>query len=179
MKLLAAIKKVLDSSLEILVATVMAVLVIDVVWQVVTRFILKNPSSWTEELATFLLIWVGLLGASVALNRGSHLGIDYFVGKLSARHRLYTEIFSFVCIAVFSVLVMFIGGIRLVENILQRGQISPALGIKMGYVYLAVPVSGFFLALYSIEFLIERIIRLVKGNQFPAPHTTDSAVDLD
>ncbi|NIX00358.1 MAG: TRAP transporter small permease subunit, partial [Phycisphaerae bacterium] len=54
----------------------MGVLVIDVTWQVITRFVLKNPSSWTEELATYLLIWVGLLGAAVALHRGAHLGID-------------------------------------------------------------------------------------------------------
>ena len=74
-----SIKKVLDRSLELLVMVVVAVLVVDVLWQVFTRFILKNPSTWTEELAVFMLIWVSLLGAAVALNRGAHLGIDYFL----------------------------------------------------------------------------------------------------
>ena len=158
-----SIKKVLDNSLEILVITVVAVLVVDVLWQVFTRFILKNPSTWTEELAIFMLIWVSLLGAAVALNRGAHLGIDYFVGKLSPGIRLYTEIFVFFCVSAFSLTVMVIGGIELVSRTLELEQISPSLGVKVGYVYLAVPISGFFLVLYSLIGLFERLARLLKG----------------
>jgi len=174
-----SIKTVLDRSLEVLVMVVVAVLVLDVLWQVFTRFILRDPSSWTEELATFMLIWVSLLGAAVALNRGSHLGIDYFVGKLSARNRVITEIFVFVCISVFSLLVMMIGGASLVSKTLYFGQESPALGIKVGYVYLAIPISGFFLVLYSVIGLVERVNELVKGKIDPTLHITDADVEID
>jgi TRAP-type C4-dicarboxylate transport system permease small subunit len=142
---------------------VVAVLVVDVLWQVFTRFILKSPSIWTEELATFMLIWVALLGAAVALSRGAHLGIDYFVGKLSVKTRLYTEIFVFLCISAFSFCVMILGGIYLVMSTLQLNQLSPALGVKVGYVYLAVPISGFFLVLYSVIALFERLAGLFKS----------------
>ncbi|MBN1818603.1 MAG: TRAP transporter small permease [Sedimentisphaerales bacterium] len=161
--MLSAVKKVLDWFLEILLTVVMTVLVLDVVWQVFTRYVLNHPSSWSEELATFLMIWVGMLGASVALNRGAHLGIDYFVGKLSARTRLYTEVFVFICIGLFSFFVMFLGGFFFTLNIFRGGQISPALGLKMGYVYLALPISGFFLVFYSIELLIEKILLVIRG----------------
>jgi TRAP-type C4-dicarboxylate transport system permease small subunit len=158
-----SIKKILDRSLELLVMVVVAVLVVDVLWQVFTRFILKSPSIWTEELATFMLIWVALLGAAVALSRGAHLGIDYFVGKLSVKTRLYTEIFVFLCIVAFSFCVMVLGGIDLVTSTLQLNQLSPALGVKVGYVYLAVPISGFFLVLYSVIALVERLTGLFKS----------------
>lgn len=160
--MLRTFKKGLDKSLELLTAISMGVLVLDVTWQVITRFILKNPSNWTEEFATFLMIWVGLLGAAVALNRGAHLGIDYFVGKLSTKKRLMTEIFVFICTGAFSLTVMLIGGIRLVSLTFLRGQVSPALKLPMGYVYLAIPIAGFFIALYSSEFLIEKILKLMK-----------------
>lgn len=172
-------KKILDRILEILVMAAVAVLVLDVLWQVFTRFVLKDPSSWTEELATFLLIWVALLGAAVALNRGAHLGIDYFVGKLEPRKRVYTEVFVFVCICLFSLLVMIAGGLDLVLTTLRLGQQSPSLGLKMGYVYLAVPISGFFLVLYSIIGLLERIAELVKGQIDPELHVTASAAEID
>ncbi|KPJ65405.1 MAG: hypothetical protein AMJ43_10810 [Coxiella sp. DG_40] len=175
----AKFKKFLDSSLEILVGVSMVVLVLDVVWQVFTRFILKNPSSWTEELATFLMIWVGLLGASVALNRGAHLGIDYFTLKLPPQKRLYTELFAFFCVAVFSLLVLVIGGIDLVRITLQNNQVSPALGLKMGHVYLALPISGFFLVLYSAEFFIERVVALIKGKQIQQRHDFESTAAMD
>jgi TRAP-type C4-dicarboxylate transport system permease small subunit len=175
----AKIKKVFDGFLEILLTVVMTILVLDVVWQVFTRYILKDPSSWTEELATFLMIWVGMLGASVALYRGAHLGIDYFVGKFSARKKLYTEIFVFVCIGLFSLLVMLIGGVGLVNRTFALGQVSPAMKIRMGYVYLALPVSGFFLVMYSIELLIERVVALVKHKDIQTPHDIDAAAAAD
>jgi TRAP-type C4-dicarboxylate transport system permease small subunit len=161
--MLVTIKKVLNLFLETLLTVVMTVLVLDVVWQVLSRYVLTNPSSWTEELATYLMIWVGMLGASVALNRGSHLGIDYLVSKFSVTTRIKTECFVFVCIGLFSLVGMLIGGILLVSRTFELGQTSPAMRLPMGYVYLAVPISGFFLVIYSVELLLERIATLRKG----------------
>ncbi len=174
-----SIKKILDCMLEVLVMVVVAVLVVDVLWQVFTRFVLKDPSTWTEELAVFMLIWVSLLGAAVALNRGAHLGIDYFVGKLSPRKRLYTEVFVFLCISLFSFTVMILGGIDLVASTLQLQQESPALQVKVGYVYLAIPISGFFLVLYSVIGLVERLAELFKGRSASEQQVTgvDEQVD--
>jgi TRAP-type C4-dicarboxylate transport system permease small subunit len=160
--MLKKLKNILDKSLDFVTATAMGILVIDVTWQVITRFILKDPSSWSEELATYLMIWVGLLGAAVALNRGAHLGIDYFVGKLPEKKKTFTEIVVFLCISAFSIAVLIYGGITLVDETFVLGQVAPATGIKMGYVYLAVPISGFFITIYSIEFMIESILKLKK-----------------
>jgi TRAP-type C4-dicarboxylate transport system permease small subunit len=168
MTFLRWVKKVLDRLLETLVMVVVAVLVLDVLLQVFTRFVLNKPSSWTEELAVFMLIWVSLLGAAVALGRGAHLGIDYFVGKLPERVRLATEVFVFFCVAAFSFLVMVLGGIDLVRSTLELGQPSPALNVQMGHVYLAVPISGFFLTLYAVIALVERLRTLLgKDNTQP------------
>lgn len=160
--MLMKFKVLLDRCLEWLVILSMGILVIDVLWQVFTRYVsgyvsFIKPSDWTEELAIFLLIWVALLGAAVALNRGAHLGIDYFVGKLKARTRIYTEALVFVSIASFSLTVMVWGGLELVQTILHLEQKSPALGWQMGYVYLAVPISGVFMALYSLLAMWERL----------------------
>ena len=197
-----SIKKVLDHSLELLVMVVVAVLVVDVLWQVFTRFAVRipglfpkkigvfilwflklihadNPSTWTEELAVFMLIWVSLLGAAVALNRGAHLGIDYFVGKLSARTRLYTEVFVFLCISLFSFCVMVLGGTDLVVSTLKLQQMSPALQVKVGYVYLAIPISGFFLVLYSVIGLVERITNLLRGGPVSPQQATHVEEGID
>ena len=161
MTFLGKLKAGLDRSLELLVALVMGILVVDVAWQVFTRFVLRSPSSWTEELATFLMIWVGLLGASVALRRGAHLGVDYFVGKLPPAQQIFCEILAFSCVAAFSAAVLVYGGMDLVTTILDRGQIAPALQLKMGYVFLALPISGFFLTLYSLELIFESVRKLM------------------
>ena len=163
MSTLQIIRKTLDRSLETLVVLVMAVLVLDVSWQVFTRFILKDPSIWTDELATFLLIWVSLLGAAVALKRGAHLGMDYFVERMTPNRRLYVAVFVYLCTGLFSLSVMTVGGATLVVRKLQLQETSPALGLDLGYVYLALPISGFFLTIYSIELLVDSVRALLRA----------------
>ncbi len=159
------VKKILDACLEILVMVVVGILVLDVLWQVFSRYVLRNPSKWTEELAIFLLIWVALLGAAVATGRGAHLGIDYFVQKLPRRDQIGVEIFIFLCIVLFAFFVMIVGGAELVRMTLRLQQKSPALGVQMGYVYLAVPISGFFMLLYSGIGLYERAVQFFKKSE--------------
>ncbi|MHC4882192.1 MAG: TRAP transporter small permease [Planctomycetota bacterium] len=157
------VKNFLDKTLEVIVMVSVVILVLDVLWQVFTRKVLNNPSQWTEELAIFMLIWVALLGAAVALSLGSHLGIDYFVGKLSRKKRIFTEIVVFALILVFAGYVMLYGGYDLVQGTFELGQTSPAFGLKMGYVYLAVPISGFFMIIYSFLGMCERIKAFSNG----------------
>ncbi|MBU0640242.1 MAG: TRAP transporter small permease [Planctomycetes bacterium] len=154
MRVLKKTRRIMDRLLEALVIVVMATLVIDVSWQVFTRFVLKSPSTWTDELATFLLIWVSLLGAAVALKRGAHLGVDYFVERMTPRNRRRAAIFACLCTAAFSLLAMTVGGAVLVARKLGLQETSPALGLNLGYVYLALPISGLFLTIYSIELLV-------------------------
>jgi len=136
--------------LEWAVIVLMGGLVLDVLWQVASRYVLRSPSSWTDELATLLIIWVALLGASVAFIRKGHLGVDYFVGKLPPRPRMWIEVCVYLSIALFAFAVLLIGGIKLVGLTLLTGQVSPALGVKMGHVYLALPLSGLFILIFAV-----------------------------
>jgi len=147
----------IDSMLSRVLIVLMAVMVLDVTWQVITRFILQHPSSFTEELATFLLIWIGLLGASYALRTKAHLGIDVLTYKLKGVKRHLSALFVNLCIFLFSFTVLVLGGIRLVKITLDLNQISAALGIKMGYVYSVLPITGFLMMYYSFFFMHETI----------------------
>ena len=156
------LNKWLVKGLELTVIFVTGFLVIDVVWGVFTRYVMGHQSPWTEELARMLLIWVSLLGASIGFIRQSHLGVDYFVGKLSEKWQTIGQFIVYLLVAFFSAVVLIYGGYRLVYSALQNGQPSPALKIEMGYVYLAVPISGFFIIIFSIETMYEKIILLLK-----------------
>ena len=160
--LYGTLKSGLVRLLEVSVIVIMGILVIDVIWQVFTRFVLNNPSSWTEELAIMLLIWVSLLGASVGFQRFSHLGVDYFVKKLPARKRTINDFMVHLLVAFFAGYIMVYGGYRIVSMTLLFEQRSAALGIKMGYVYLALPISGLFIVLFSVEMAIQKFREIVR-----------------
>lgn len=141
---------ILELTLKWILIILMGALVVDVIWQVFSRFILNNPSSYTEELATFLLIWVALLGSAYALKKKAHLGIDLMTNNLKTKNRAVFEIIiSFIIIKIVAA-VFIIGGIRLVYITLKLNQTSPALQIKMGYIYLAMPLAGFLMVYYMI-----------------------------
>ncbi len=143
-------KQTIDTVLEYVLVLFMGISVLNVLWQVITRFLLKNPSSYTEEIARFLLIWIGLLGAAYGIGKKIHLAIDVLKQKLPERKRLRIEILINGFILLFAVLVMIIGGIYLVNLTFDLHQISAALQLKLGYVYLAVPLSGVIMVLYSL-----------------------------
>jgi TRAP-type C4-dicarboxylate transport system permease small subunit len=107
----------------------------------------------TEELARYLLIWISLLGAAYAVGRRLHPAIDLLAGAVSdsTRKRQWELVHG--TTLVFAVAVMVVGGLRLVTLTLSLGQTSAAMGIPLGYVYLALPVSGAVISWYAIRAL--------------------------
>jgi TRAP-type C4-dicarboxylate transport system permease small subunit len=149
-------RKNIDKALEILLIVLMIALVLDVVWQVAARYLVKSPSSFTDELARFLLIWVGLFGSAYALGKKRHLAIDILPSKLEGKRKALLLNFINILVIAFVISVLIIGGTRLVYITLSLNQISPALGIPLGYVYLSLPLSGLFMVYYSLHDLIEK-----------------------
>ncbi len=150
-KLHAAVDTLLGSAISFLLAA----MVVNVLWQVFTRFVLRHPSSFTEEAARYMMIWVGLLGSAYAVGRKSHLALDLITAHLHGARKRGSDFFIHSTVLVFALAVMVGGGGRLVWIQLSLGQQSAALQVKLGYVYLAVPLAGAFIAFYSILALIE------------------------
>jgi len=155
MEMLMRIKKMLIKGLDILLILAVAALVFDVVWGVFSRHILNAQTKWTEELARYLLIWVSLLGGAVAFGTKSHLGVDYFVSKLHPSSRKLMTLLGYAVVLFFAVAVFLVGGSRVVADAFAMEQMTPALGWKMGYVYLALPLAGFFITLFTLENIVE------------------------
>ncbi len=137
--------------LEVVLITLMVIIVIVVCWQVFSRFILEFPSSYTDELSRFLLIWITMLGASYASGRNSHLAIDILQGKLKGKSRGKLQILIQLFILIFSISVLVVGGSYLVWITFSLRQISAALGLPMGWVYISIPVSGILVSFFSLN----------------------------
>ena len=151
------LKQYVDKILAWAIIFTMALLVLDVLWQVFSRFILRDPSSYTEELARYLMIWVGLLGASYAADKRMHLAVDLLPLKMKGRRKQHLNLIIEGFTILFALSIMVIGGARLVWVTLFLGQTSPALQIPLGYVYLVVPISGLLIIFYSVLAILEHL----------------------
>lgn len=144
----------IDNILEKLVLLILVLMLVSVVWQVFSRFVLRAPSTITDEISSFSLIWVGLLGAAYAAGKNLHLAIDLIPEHVvKKRENLFNGI-VFVSIAVFAFTVMIIGGVRLVQLSFQFGQTSATLEIPLGFIYMVVPISGILICYYTIDTLL-------------------------
>jgi TRAP-type C4-dicarboxylate transport system permease small subunit len=143
--------------------------VLDVTWQIFTRFATSTPSSWTEEVARFLLIWIGLLGAAWAYRMRAHLGLSYLVEKQSPQAQKCLAIFSYLAAALFAITVMVYGGAQLVILTLELKQFSASLGLKIGYIYMVIPISGVLITIYALDFTRATLA----GDVYVHPHLQD------
>ncbi len=149
--------KIFNRTLEIVLVILACVLVVDVLWQVFSRYILNSPSSFTDELAGYLLIWVSLLGAAYVVGKQEHLAIDLLLQKSPpARKRVLRIIIQSVIMG-FAVTVLVIGGSWLVYTRFYLDVKSAALQLPLGYVYIVLPLSGLIIIFYSIHHLIDVI----------------------
>lgn len=150
MKTIDSIFNKVNKLIEIFLVIVFAILVLDVLWQVFSRYILNTSFSWTEELARFALIWLSILGAAYLNAKREHLSMDFLYRKLSVSNKKKTSVFIEVLVFLFALIVMVIGGLNLVYTTLHLEQLSGTLRIPLGYIYAILPFSGFLIMCFSV-----------------------------
>ena len=144
----------LDKLLKLLMTACLAMMVIVVTWQVVSRYALGDPSAWTEEVARMLLIWVGLLGGAYAYRVKAHLGLDLLRQRVGAVGKKRLSMIADVCCGTFALAVLVIGGGLLVQLTWELRQTTAALGIPMAWVYVVLPLSGVLIVYFSLVSLL-------------------------
>ncbi|WP_282035176.1 TRAP transporter small permease [Metabacillus indicus] len=147
------VRKTVDQTIAFVTCTMLAFMVLTAVWQVFTRYVLNSPSTVSEEFLRYSLIWVSMLGAAYAFGKKKHIAIELLAEKLPKNKALAISIMIETLILLFAMLVMVIGGSRIVA--LTMAQSSASLGLPMGYIYLSLPVSGVLIIGYSLMTIYE------------------------
>ncbi|MFK3939930.1 TRAP transporter small permease [Alkalihalobacillus sp. NPDC078783] len=142
------IKQIIDRVVISIASILVVFLTAGAIWQVFTRFVLQDPSVFTEEVLRFSLIWVGFLGASYAFGHKEHLALTFLTAKLSRQKQNVSSLVINGLVIVFATVVFVIGGLRLVTSTIN--QVSPVLGLPMGLVYGVLPLSGVLIIIYQL-----------------------------
>jgi len=145
-----AIFNKVNKILEVFLISIFALLVLAVLFQVFSRYILGTSFTWTEEFARFALIWMTILGAAYLNAKREHLSMDFLYEKLSVSNKRKASILIEILVLLFALIVMVIGGLNLVYTTLHLEQLSGTLRIPLGYVYAIMPFSGFLIICFSI-----------------------------
>lgn len=143
------IRNNIDRVVSVMLIVIMGVMVFNVTWQVLSRYVFQSPSSYTDELSRYLLVWLGMLGAAYVAGKNEHLAIDIYPQKLNGVAKRRLMVFIHLVIVAFVLPVMILGGGNLVYITYILQQKSATLGLPLAYVYVIIPISGLLVLFYQ------------------------------
>ena len=129
------LERAVEAAVVLLVLGMVAACLAQVVW----RYGLDDPLTWSEELARYLLVWTSFLCAWLAWRTRSHLGLDVLVARAPAPLRAVLDRMVEAAVAGFCLLSILVG-----QRMVEVGMMQPSavLEVPMGYVYAAWPVAA-------------------------------------
>lgn len=126
--------------------SILLALLVILSWQVFSRYVLKSPSTVTEELSRLLLIALTSFGTTLTFLQHQQLGLDIISEKATGRFKVFVTEFSNVLIMLLGVVLM-VGGVAMIDAKWSLNQVSPVLGFRQVYLYTLLPFCGFFILL--------------------------------
>ena len=126
-------------------------------WQVFTRYVLQNPSTWSEELVGYLFAWMSLLGASLVTCERGHMNIPIIVERFSEPIQKLLNCLGEVIAFLFSAVILVFGGVQITT--LAMGQMTSSLGVPIGIFYIVLPLCGVLNMIYTVL----NIINIIQG----------------
>lgn len=150
---MSKLRKILDSVLNILAGGSFLAMVALTCWQVITRYFLQNPSSWSEELVSYLFAWMSLLGASIVVGERGHMNIPIIVDRMGEKAKKFFAVFAEIIACLFAGIILVYGGLQITS--LAMGQMTSSLGIAIGVFYVVLPLSGIINIVYTVLNIVE------------------------
>ena len=139
----------------------LSVFFIVILYQIATRH-LGISAIWTVEMATNSFIWAMFMGAAVMVNRREHFNFDFLLKKITGKKKLMLSIFNDLVLILFNIAI-FIYGIQVCQQFWNYNWTSiPEL--KMGYVWIAIPIMGGTMVIYTINHIIGHVKAWKGGN---------------
>ena len=146
-----SIHNVMVKALSFLLEASMALLVLDVLLGVVSRYIMGDQVPWTEELACLLLVWSSFFGIALAFNSRSHLGIDLIVNMMPDAPRKTAATIAHLVTLAFTIVAFLYGGCFLLHKAMYvTPNVMPALHVRDAVMYLPIPICGLFILFFEI-----------------------------
>jgi TRAP-type C4-dicarboxylate transport system permease small subunit len=126
--------------------------------QIVARFILQTPISWSEELLTYSFVWSSFLGASLAIDKLAHFNVDVFIRHFPPPLAKFVLYVIWLVMLWFTAFLAYKGYILAKLNIVQTMDVLP---ISMVWAYMSIPVSAVFMFVHTLEKLLTGNFNLV------------------
>lgn len=139
--------KLLDTVMRFIMAFSMLALLVGGTWQIFSRWILGDPSTFTDEFLRYVLIWASMLGSAYCFYKDEHLALDLVKDRVHGKVRIALLVFIEAAILFFVCYVFVYGGMKLALNATNN---SSVMRIPFKFLYACLPISGIFIVVARI-----------------------------
>lgn len=133
---------------EIFLVILMVAAVIIVTMQVLTRYLLKIPLPWSEEIARYMFLWLTWVGAAYATKERKHVRIDIVYNSLKPGAKKICDVISTLVWIGFLAMMSYLS-LKLTASVASGGQIAVGSGLPMWIPYASIP-TGMILMLFRL-----------------------------
>lgn len=158
--MIEALNKIVDYIENTLVTVLILTATVVAVVQVIARYVFNNSLYWSEELILYSLISMSFLTASMGVRHSAHISVEALYAFVGPRTVRALQLFGGILGIVFAATLMHLGW-RLFVSTTEMGQLSPAMQVPVGYIYLTIPVAGASMLLRYLSV----ISKLVRGTE--------------
>ncbi|MGA9228102.1 MAG: TRAP transporter small permease [Mesobacillus sp.] len=144
----------------ILLAAMLGVMSILIILQVISRFVINFPLTWSEELSRYLMIYIVFLGAGLAMRHNNLISIELLPELLSGNKRRAVIILVMIISIIFFA-ILFKQGIDILSMV--KMQSSPGLQLSMSIPYASIPIGSFVLAINSLAVILDQLSNKQEG----------------
>jgi len=145
---------ILEKFLEKIIGLLTGAMVLLLMAQVATRYVLRGSMYWAGEMAVWIFIWITYLGAALLYRRKGHIVVRLIDFILPKKAKKVLEVFTDILVAMFMV-VIFYYSIPVVKA--YSNQYATAIYISRGLMFLSLPVSLVLIFLFMIDNILQKI----------------------
>jgi len=153
--LIRRVSAVLESFASALTVAAMGTIALAIPYEVVGRFLLKNPPSWTAEVACFAMVWASMFGGAVGLRRGYQVGMTFVLERIPGRLAKPLAALGSLASLVVVVVLLWFGVAHLATSAKVR---SAATGVPMAVPYAAIPAGAAVMLWFTVELLVAQVL---------------------
>lgn len=159
------LQQVRGVALECVCALLLSALVLMIFIQVIARYVLSLPLSWSQEVVSFSFTWLCFLGAAVGVRHRGHIIVDFLINLFPVPVRKATIAMTGLVVVGFSGLLV-VSGYKMM--LISHGQATPDLGLPLSYVYASLPIGSALMGYYELK----HIWTVWRGKELPATIST-------
>lgn len=145
----------LNVGIRYIVSSLFIIMVSLVFLQVVTRFVINYPISWTEEISRYLMIYIVFLGSALLVRKTAHIAVDFLLEIVNPKTKKKLNLVNLIISMFFFGILLYFGAEL---TLVVINQSTPNLQFSMAWAYAAVPLGALLMLMNAFAVLFETII---------------------